>query len=88
MAHLLKYDSVLGPLGADVEATADGIRVGDGVEFRLLNEKGSRQPAWKDLGVEVASSRRVSSRSARTRRSISTPAPRRSSSQRLRPIRT
>ena len=35
MAHLLKYDSVLGPLDDDVEAIDGGIRVGD-EELRLL----------------------------------------------------
>jgi glyceraldehyde 3-phosphate dehydrogenase len=53
MAHLLKYDSVLGPLGAETEATADAIRVGDDVEFKLLNEKDPGALPWKDLGVEV-----------------------------------
>ena len=38
MAHLLKYDSVLGPLGADVEA-GDGSITVDGAELKLLNER-------------------------------------------------
>jgi len=53
MAHLLKYDSVLGPLGEDVEASEGAIRVGD-AEIRLLNEKDPAALPWKDLGVEVA----------------------------------
>ena len=53
MAHLLKYDSVLGPLGEDVEASEGAIRVGD-AEIRLLNEKDPSALPWKDLGVEVA----------------------------------
>jgi glyceraldehyde 3-phosphate dehydrogenase len=53
MAHLLKYDSVLGPLGAETEATADAIRVGDDVEFKLLNEKDPGALPWNDLGVDV-----------------------------------
>ena len=53
MAHLLKYDSVLGPLGAETEATVGGIRVGDDVEFKLLNEKDPSALPWKDLGVDV-----------------------------------
>jgi glyceraldehyde 3-phosphate dehydrogenase len=52
MAHLLKYDSVLGPLEEDVEALNGGIRVAD-VELRLLNEKDPAALPWKDLGVEV-----------------------------------
>ena len=53
MAHLLKYDSVLGPLGEDVEAVDGGIRVGE-VELRLLNEKDPAALPWKDLGVAIA----------------------------------
>ncbi len=53
MAHLLKYDSVLGPLGEDVEASEGAIRVGD-AEIRLLNEKDPAALPWNDLGVEVA----------------------------------
>jgi glyceraldehyde 3-phosphate dehydrogenase len=52
MAHLLKYDSVLGPLDEEVEAADGGIRVGD-VELRLLNEKDPSALPWRDLGVEV-----------------------------------
>jgi glyceraldehyde 3-phosphate dehydrogenase len=53
MAHLLKYDSVLGPLDEEVEAVDGGIRVGD-VELRLLNEKDPAALPWGELGVEVA----------------------------------
>jgi glyceraldehyde 3-phosphate dehydrogenase len=52
MAHLLKYDSVLGPFGEDVEAADGGIRAGD-VEFRLLNEKDPADLPWGDLGAEI-----------------------------------
>ena len=52
MAHLLKYDSVLGPLDDEVEPTDGGIRVGD-VELRLLNEKDPAALPWKDLKVDV-----------------------------------
>src|SRR5688572_16641120 len=52
LAHLLKYDSVLGNLQADVKATADGITV-DGDEFRVLSVKDPAQLPWKDLGVDV-----------------------------------
>jgi glyceraldehyde 3-phosphate dehydrogenase len=53
MAHLLKYDSVLGPLGEEVEPSDDGIRVGGDMELRLLNERDPAALPWKDLGVEV-----------------------------------
>ena len=52
MAHLLKYDSVLGPLDEDVEAVDGGIRVGD-FELKLLNEKDPAALPWKSLGVQV-----------------------------------
>jgi glyceraldehyde 3-phosphate dehydrogenase len=52
MAHLLKYDSVLGPLDEDVEPADGGIRVGD-LELRLLNEKDPAALPWRDLGVQI-----------------------------------
>jgi glyceraldehyde 3-phosphate dehydrogenase len=52
LAHLLKYDSVLGNLNADVKATSDGITV-DGKEFKVLSIKDPAQLPWKDLGVDV-----------------------------------
>jgi glyceraldehyde 3-phosphate dehydrogenase len=52
MAHLLKYDSVLGPLDGEVEPSEGGIRVGD-LELKLLNEKDPAALPWKDLDVDV-----------------------------------
>jgi glyceraldehyde 3-phosphate dehydrogenase len=52
LAHLLKYDSVLGNLDTDVKATGDGITVG-GEQFKVLSSKDPAQLPWKDLGVEV-----------------------------------
>ena len=52
LAHLLKYDSVLGNLHADVKASAEGITV-DGDEFKVLSVKDPAQLPWKDLGVDV-----------------------------------
>jgi glyceraldehyde 3-phosphate dehydrogenase len=52
LAHLLKYDSVLGNLDAEVKATGDGITV-DGDEFKVLSVKDPAQLPWKDLGVDV-----------------------------------
>jgi glyceraldehyde 3-phosphate dehydrogenase len=52
MAHLLKYDSVLGPLGEEVEATDGGIRVGN-EELKLLTERDPAALPWQDLGVDV-----------------------------------
>jgi glyceraldehyde 3-phosphate dehydrogenase len=52
LAHLLKYDSVLGNLDADVRATGDGITVA-GDEFKVLSVKDPAQLPWKDLGVDI-----------------------------------
>src|SRR5688572_14316976 len=52
LAHLLKYDSVLGNLAADVRATSDGISV-DGDDFKVLSMRDPAQLPWKDLGVDV-----------------------------------
>ena len=52
LAHLLKYDSVLGNLHARVEAKDDSISV-DGDEFKVLSLRDPAQLPWKDLGVDV-----------------------------------
>jgi glyceraldehyde 3-phosphate dehydrogenase len=52
LAHLLKYDSVLGNLHAHVEAKSDGISV-DGGQFKVLSLRDPEQLPWKDLGVDV-----------------------------------
>src|SRR5262252_6865886 len=52
LAHLLKYDSVLGNLHAKVEASADSISV-DGDSFKVLSLRDPAQLPWKDLGVDV-----------------------------------
>ena len=52
LAHLLKYDSVLGNLHAKVEARGDAISV-DGDEFKVLSMRDPAQLPWKDLGVDV-----------------------------------
>jgi glyceraldehyde 3-phosphate dehydrogenase len=52
LAHLLKYDSVLGNLHARVEAKDDRISV-DGEEFKVLSVRDPAQLPWKDLGVDV-----------------------------------
>src|SRR5437762_4867779 len=52
LAHLLKYDSVLGNLDEDVRATGDAITVA-GDEFKVLSVKDPAQLPWEDLGVDV-----------------------------------
>ena len=52
LAHLLKYDSVLGILEADIQAAEDAIIV-DGKKIKVLSEKDPGNLPWKDLGVSV-----------------------------------
>jgi glyceraldehyde 3-phosphate dehydrogenase len=53
MAHLLKYDSVLGPLGRDIEVADDSITV-DGKTIKWLNVRSPAELPWGDLGIDVA----------------------------------
>ena len=52
MAHLLKYDSVLGVLPNTIKATKGGISV-DGDELRVLSERDPKALPWGQLGVDV-----------------------------------
>jgi glyceraldehyde 3-phosphate dehydrogenase len=52
LAHLLKYDSVLGRYDGEVAASADGIAV-DGDEIRVLAERDPANLPWKDLGAQI-----------------------------------
>ncbi len=52
LAHLLKYDSVLGNLDRKVEARGDAIAVDD-EEFKVLSIKDPAGLPWKDLGVDI-----------------------------------
>ncbi len=52
MAHLLKYDSVMGRLGSDVAVVDGGIAIG-GVTLRVLAERDPAKLPWGDLGVDV-----------------------------------
>ncbi len=52
MAHLLKYDSVLGTLPEDIKATKNGIKVGTS-ELKVLSERDPKQLPWGELGVDV-----------------------------------
>ena len=52
LAHLLKYDSVLGTFKADVKAAADAVVV-NGKPIKVLAEKEVGTLPWKDLGVQV-----------------------------------
>jgi glyceraldehyde 3-phosphate dehydrogenase len=52
MAHLLKYDSILGTFDRNVEAVGDGIKV-DGDELKILAERDPKALPWGDLGVDI-----------------------------------
>ena len=52
LAHLLKYDSVLGNLDEEIKATENGISVG-GDEFRVFAEKDPAQIPWESVGAEI-----------------------------------
>ena len=52
LAHLLKYDSILGNLKADISSKDDRITVGKD-QFQVLSVKDPAQLPWKDLGVDV-----------------------------------
>jgi glyceraldehyde 3-phosphate dehydrogenase len=52
LAHLLKYDSILGRLPEDVKAAADEITVG-GKSIKVFEERDPAKLPWGDLGVDI-----------------------------------
>jgi glyceraldehyde 3-phosphate dehydrogenase (phosphorylating) len=52
MAHLLKYDTILGRFPAEIESGPDGIRVG-GHTIKMLAERDPAQLPWGELGADV-----------------------------------
>ena len=52
LAHLLKYDSILGPYPGTVEATGDSLVV-DGDELKVFAERDPAALPWGDLGADV-----------------------------------
>jgi glyceraldehyde 3-phosphate dehydrogenase len=52
LAHLLKYDSILGPYPGTVEVSDGGLLV-DGKELKVLAERDPSALPWGDLGVDV-----------------------------------
>ncbi|MDQ3070237.1 MAG: type I glyceraldehyde-3-phosphate dehydrogenase [Acidobacteriota bacterium] len=52
LAHLLKYDSIMGNLSATITAKGNVISV-DGDEFQVLSKKDPAELGWKALGVDV-----------------------------------
>jgi glyceraldehyde 3-phosphate dehydrogenase len=52
LAHLLKYDSILGKLSEDVAADGEGIKIA-GKTMKVLSERDPANLPWGDLGVDV-----------------------------------
>jgi glyceraldehyde 3-phosphate dehydrogenase len=52
MAHLLRYDSNLGPFQGEV-GLADGVLHAAGEEVRMLSERDPAALPWRELGVDV-----------------------------------
>ena len=52
LAHLLKYDSVTGRLGAAVSVDGDSIVV-NGKSIKVLAERDPAELPWKELGVDI-----------------------------------
>jgi len=52
LAHLLKYDSVLGRLDAEVKVSDQGLSV-DGDELRVTAERNPADLPWKELGAQI-----------------------------------
>ena len=52
MAHLLRYDTILGTWDAQVRVTDGGIEV-DGDELQILAERDPKSLPWSDLGVDM-----------------------------------
>ena len=52
LAHLLKYDSVLGRLSEEIKSTGEGFTV-NGTEVKVLSERDPGSLPWGDLGVDL-----------------------------------
>jgi glyceraldehyde 3-phosphate dehydrogenase len=52
LAHLLKYDSVMGNLDQEITATENSIKV-EGEEFRVFSEKDPAAIDWNSVGAEI-----------------------------------
>ena len=52
LAHLLKYDSILGELKVNIEAK-EGLLIVNGKEIKVLSHKDPAEIPWKDLGVQI-----------------------------------
>src|SRR5450432_988510 len=52
LAHLLKYDSILGNLKQDIKATADSITI-DGKTVKVFSEKDPAAINWESVGAQI-----------------------------------
>jgi glyceraldehyde 3-phosphate dehydrogenase len=52
LAHLFKYDSILGPYDGTVEVTGDGIAI-DGDEIKVYAERDPADLPWGEIGADV-----------------------------------
>jgi len=52
LAHLFKYDSVMGPYKGEVKAVDGGINI-DGKPLKIFSERDPANIPWKDVGAEV-----------------------------------
>jgi glyceraldehyde 3-phosphate dehydrogenase len=53
LAHLLKYDSILGPYPGEIAVVDERTIVVDGRELRVLAERDPAALPWRSLGVDV-----------------------------------
>ncbi len=53
LAHLLKYDSILGPYPGEIETRDERTIIVNGRELRVLAERDPAALPWRDLGVDV-----------------------------------
>ncbi|MBL7188653.1 MAG: type I glyceraldehyde-3-phosphate dehydrogenase [Phycisphaerae bacterium] len=52
LAHLFKYDTVMGRWGGTVEVAGDGLKI-NGKEIKVLAERNPAELPWKAMGVEI-----------------------------------
>src|SRR5258708_23188221 len=52
LAHLLKYDSILGNYAGDVGADGDALKV-DGARVKVFAERDPGNLPWRDLGIDI-----------------------------------
>ena len=52
LAHLFKYDTVMGKWDGTVEVTGDGIKI-NGKEIKVLAERNPAKLPWDDMGVDI-----------------------------------